>query len=145
MATQIIITQGGPTDLLGAEPVTILRFPEDGITWDATGRPVSAGGTIITAASMSVQPFKMREWQALGLGGRLSDWRKVYTQFEIKTGNPSGVNAKPARMPDILLIGDLLAGEFELFRVFQVDQYDYVCPHWKGIIRRIGEEFGAPV
>lgn len=131
--------------ILGEAPVTILRYPDGGQTWSTDGRPIAGVPTIIPDVLMSVQPLKQQEWQMLGLGGRISDWRKVYSETLIRSGRPEGgsgsgpTQVEFAHMPDWVVIGDFPLGEYAIFEFVQVNSYDFICPHYKGIAKRLDE------
>ncbi len=120
--------------------ITILRFPEDGQQWGTDGRSFQGAPAIIGPISASVQPLKQSEWQQLDLGGRLSDWRKIYTETEIRAGSAEITN--PKQVPDLIIVGPLGPGT-RIYKVVQVIRYDQIYPHYKAILKSFPE--GASV
>ena len=119
--------------VLGEVPIVLRRHP-GGQAIGADGRPVQPALTVINAAG-SVQPLKMREWNQLGLGGRVSDYVKLYTETALQVGDE--VTGR---------LGDRFDWQGNTFEVFGVNEYEAILPHFKGTARRVDESAagGAP-
>jgi len=134
-----------PTDfvgcVLGSEPaaILVLRFNLQVTTWvSGKGIPSITGPdiTIIPDIVAGIQPLKASEWQQLSLGGRVSDWRKMYTEEEIVSGQGAGTPGPESRLPDLILF------EGQTYEAVQVNEYRAVYPHWRTILRRRQETGG---
>lgn len=117
--------------ILGEAPVDVWRDP-GGQTFGSDGRPRSRERTCVAAnVSASVQPLTGKDWQILDLGGRRVDYRKIYSETELRSGDNQ---ARPAFKGDHVSKGD---DTFEVMTVEDFSESPY--PHWKAIARRIDE------
>ena len=123
--------------VLGSEAttLTIVRWPVGLKTW-SNGRMVSGAPTLILDVEGSVQPLTEHQWQQLGVGGRMADYKRFYTTDEEPLSGDIEGNGTGSQEPDWIL------WEGRFYRVMQVNEYRKVYPHWKAILQRITESHG---
>lgn len=113
-------------DILGAEPITRVRF--------ATGSRVSgryvAGASTSTTIRGSVQPLSGKETQTLPEGERRRDWLKVYTHTELVPVDQHGGAATS---------GDRLVIDGITYEVRTTARQRSVIPHYRAFVVRVQE------
>ena len=128
-----------PTGFLGcilgteAATLTIYRWPVGNKTY-VNGRMVVGAPTLILGVEASVQPLTQQEWLKEGLGGRLRDYYKIYTEETIVSGGDTpdpGTGGWPAQEPD------WINWEGRFYQAVQVNTYRAVYPHTKAIIKNL--------